>query len=126
MCSLPRSNQRSINGVEGPLVMTRVLFWPEIGGAFKKLMLANTRMQLTGYEVRSDKDLERARPTTDEEAPLLVSPPPLALALVRAHFPHQLPGDLLSFFGWSQNNHPVQTEGLLLSSKPSGTQQITA
>lgn len=107
-------------------MMTRVLFLPEIGGAFKKLMLANTRMQLTRYEVRSDKDLERARPTTDEEAPLLVSPLPLALALVRAHFPHQLPGDLLSFFGWSQNNHLVQTEGLLLSSKPSGTQQITA
>lgn len=66
--------------------MTKVLFWPKFGVS-KKLMLASPRTSLTRYELRSDKDLERARLTTVEEAPLLVSPTPLALALVRAHFP---------------------------------------
>lgn len=116
VCSFTHSNQCSSHVAKGAAPMTSGPFCHEHGGGrFKKLGLAYPHTQLMRNEVRSDKNLERDRPTDRRGSPPAHVTSASRASACQGSFPPQLPGDPLSFFYWSQNDLPKQTWGQCLA-----------
>lgn len=73
---------------------------------FGKLGLAYPHTQLMRNEGKSDKNLERDRPTDRQGSPPAHVTSATHASACQGSFPPQLPGDPLSPFYWSQNYPP--------------------